>query len=176
MRKNLFVWQVVGICFTAVIGSLLHFLYQWTDFLPFALISAVNESTWEHMKLIFIPSLAFAFMQGFWIQKEFPCFWKVKSFGILIGTILIPILFYTLSGCFGRLSAIINISIFLVSVVIEYFIEYNLFNKFSCKKNSKWFLISILLIVLILFFTFTFFAPKIPLFLDPLTNTYGVVR
>ena len=61
MRKNLFWWQFAGFTFVCLLGSLLHFLYDWTGgSIVVAPISAVNESTWEHMKLFFLPALIFA--------------------------------------------------------------------------------------------------------------------
>lgn len=176
MKKNLFIWQFAGVTFTAVLGTILHFLFQWTDLKILAPISAVNESTWEHMKLLFIPSLIFAAIQYFVSHKDYGCFWVVKLIGILFGTLLIPILFYTLSGSFGTLSVVINITIFFLSIFLEYTTEYFLFDKISCKTWLNWISIGVLIIVLALFFIFTFCPPKLPLFLDPLTQGYGITK
>lgn len=175
MKKNLFIWQVVGLTFTAVLGTVLHFLYEWTGLTLIAPFSAVNESTWEHMKLVFIPSLIFATAQSFF-ASEFKSFWLVKLIGILLGTLLIAVLFYTLSGAFGTLSAITNIAIFYASVTAEYFVELILFNNLICKRNLKLISIALLLIILALFIIYTFYPPKIPLFLDPVTNGYGITK
>ncbi len=176
MKKNLLIWQVAGITFTAVLGTLLHFFYEWTNLKIFAPISAVNESTFEHMKLVFVPSFIFAIFQSFFAKKEFRCFWVVKLIGMLSGTLLIPILFYTLSGSFGQLSAITNITIFFVSVIAQYLIELFLFDRLECKEWLSPLAIGILVSVMILFFVFTFNPPKIPLFLDPVTNGYGITK
>ena len=176
MKKNLFVWQFVGLTFTAVLGTLLHFFYEWTGVKIFAPISAVNESTFEHMKLVFVPAFIFAIIQSFFSKNDYTCFWVVKLIGINIGTLLIPVLFYTLSGSFGELSAVINIAIFFVSVIAQYLVELFLFNRLSCKWWLKWLAITILVCILILFFVFTFYPPKIPLFLDPVTNGYGITK
>ena len=174
MKKNLFIWQVVGATFTAVLGTVLHFLYQWTSLTAVAPVSAVNESTWEHMKLIFIPSLIFAFVQSFW-AKKLDCFWFFKAIGILIGTLLIPVLFYTLSGAFGKLSAVVNIAVFFVAVFSEYLIELYLFKRVKCKLKLKWISVGLLLVILALFFIFTFYPPQIPLFADPRGYGYGII-
>lgn len=174
MKKNLFVWQIVGVTFTAVLGTLFHFLYQWIHFKIIASFSAVNESTWEHMKLLFIPSLLFAFIQSFYAKNDFKAYWVVKLIGIIVGTLLIPILFYTLSGTFGRLPAIINIAIFFISVFSQYLIEFFLFNRFKFNYYAKCVSILVLVIILVLFVVFSYYPPRIPLFLDPLTNSYGV--
>ena len=49
-------WHIIGAAFTAFIGTLLHFAYEWSGFNPvFAVFGAVNESVWEHLKLLFFP-------------------------------------------------------------------------------------------------------------------------
>ena len=53
--------NVLGFAVTAFGGTILHFLYEWLDnavwIAPF---SGVNESTWEHMKLLYWPLFLFA--------------------------------------------------------------------------------------------------------------------
>ena len=70
MKNDLLIYQVVGLTFTALLGTILHFLYEWTNLLFVAPISAVNESTWEHMKLVFIPSFLFSIIQSFIYKKD----------------------------------------------------------------------------------------------------------
>ena len=43
MKRSLPFWQFAGFVFTGVFGTLLHFLYDWTDSKFSALFSAVNE-------------------------------------------------------------------------------------------------------------------------------------
>ena len=176
MKNNLLIWQVAGLTFTAVLGTILHFLYEWTNVLFLAPISAVNESTWEHMKLVFIPSFIFAVIQSFFGKKDYVSFWFIKLIGILIGTLLIAILFYTLTGAFGTLPGTVNILIFFLSVILEYLIEFILFNKLKPKFSLNIVCLAILLIILALFLFYTFYPPKLPLFLDPLTNGYGITK
>ena len=62
--KNVSLWQFSGFAATALLGTLLHFLYDWTGQNVFAaLVSGVNESTWEHMKLLYFPLFIFALVQ-----------------------------------------------------------------------------------------------------------------
>ena len=49
-------WEVAGLFAVILLGNTLHFVYDWTGQARWAAyISAVNESTWEHMKLLFVP-------------------------------------------------------------------------------------------------------------------------
>ena len=103
MKRSLLLWQVSGLTFSAVLGTLFHFLYDWTGFILFAPFSAVNESTWEHMKLLFFPSFIFAIIQSVFFLKDYPSFWKIKLIGITVGILVIPTLFYTYNGTIGKI-------------------------------------------------------------------------
>ena len=174
MKNSTRLWQLMGFAVTALVGTLLHFLYGWLDgavwIAPF---SAVNESTWEHMKLLFWPMLIFAVIESFFFRerRDFVC---VKLRGILLGIILIPVLFYTYNGVVGESPAWINIAIFFIAAAISYIYETVLFNRknVSC-KNPKIPLL-ILSVIAILFVVFTFFTPEINIFKDPLTAAYGI--
>ncbi|MFQ9054171.1 MAG: DUF6512 family protein [Oscillospiraceae bacterium] len=49
-------WEVLGLIFVLAAGNLLHFVYEWCGESPIAGgLASVNESTWEHMKLLTTP-------------------------------------------------------------------------------------------------------------------------
>ncbi len=173
MRKNITLWQLMGFAITSLGGTLLHFLYDWTNKSTVAaLFSGVNESTWEHMKLLFFPMLIFAIIQSKFF-KEFTGYWCVKLRGTLLGLLLIPVIFYTYNGVIGTSPDWINIAIFFIAAAIAYVYEARLFKKsFQCKFPKLSFLI--LCLIAILFFAFTFYPPQIPLFQDPITKLYGI--
>lgn len=167
MKRSKVLWQVGGVTFTAVLGTILHFLYGWTGCKLFAPISAINESTWEHMKLLFFPSFIFAIFQSLFFKDEQKGFWWVKLIGILIGLMAIPVLFYTYNGAIGKSPDWLNISFFFIALFFEYFIEYRLFKENNIKNINKIIPLAILSIIGILFIVFTFFAPSLPIFIPP---------
>ena len=166
MKRSLALWQLGGYAFTAVLGTLLHFLYVWTDCVAVTPFSAVNESTWEHMKLAFFPMLIFGVIQAKFFKEDYPCFWWVKLVGILIGVVLIPTLFYTINGVFGKTPDWLNILFFFISAGLAYFIEWLLFrNRFSL--GVSWLAVVIIVALTLLFVVFTYFPPSLPIFQDP---------
>ena len=173
MRKNLYVWQLAGLTFTAVLGTILHFLYDWTDSRFLAAFSAVNESTWEHMKLLFFPMFLFAFLEYFFSNADYESFWQIKLRGILLGLLLIPTLFYTLNGVFGKVPDWVNILTFFIAAGVAYYYETKLFQREPAFLLSTPFSLLILFIIAGLFILFTFFPPHIPLFQDPITKGYS---
>ncbi len=174
MKSKFSLWAIWGFATTALIGTLLHFLYEWTnESLWAALISGVNESTWEHMKLLFVPMLVFAIVQSRFI-KERDDFWCVKLKSILLGLVLIPVLFYTYNGVIGKSPDFINIAIFFISAAAAYIYEARTFNEKPMPCKNKKIAIFLLCLIFVLFLVFTFLPPKINIFLDPVTNTFGL--
>ena len=167
-------WQLAGFALSTLGGTLLHFLYDWTGgnilISPF---SGVNESTWEHMKLLFWPLFLFALIQRPFF-KEQENYWCVKLAEILLGIALIPVRFYTYNGVFGESPDWINIAIFYISALLVYLFEWWAFkqDRLPCKPP----LLAFVFICLIgmLFVIFTFAPPQIPLFRDPIAGTYGI--
>ena len=175
MKRSIGLWEFCGFAVTALSGTLLHFLYDWlgktTWITPF---SGVNESTWEHMKILFFPMLFFAILQGAFFSKECKGFWKVKCIGIVLGVALIPTLFYTYNGAFGRSPDWLNVLFFFISAGVAYFAEYMLFSRTQGCDEFTFLPIFIIFLTTLGFVVFTFYPPNIPLFQDPISSTYGI--
>lgn len=170
-------WQVAGFVFTAVLGTLLHFLFDWSGQKSVVgLFSPVNESIWEHMKLLYYPMLLFALIEYRFWGKDEDSFWCVKLTGILFGLGLIPVLYYTYTGILGVSADWFNVTIFFIAAGAVFWLETKLFQKqFPCPVPAVAAFVLICLIAAV-FTVLTFAPPHIPLFRDPLTGTYGFQR
>ena len=175
MKKSIGLWQLSGYAVAVLLGTLLHFLYDWLGgALWIAPFSGVNESTWEHMKLFFWPAFLFAVMQSFFFRER-KDFLMIKLRGILSGLILIPVLFYTYNGVIGKSPDWINISIFFIASAIAFIYEYRLFASDEKTAGSKTVPIFSLLIIAAMFVIFTFATPTLEIFKDPISNSYGII-
>ncbi len=174
MKRSINLWQLMGFAVTSLGGTLLHFLYDWTgESLLFAPISGVNESTWEHMKLLFFPMFIFAIVQSFFFRERGD-FWCVKLKGIFLGLVLIPVIFYTYNGAIGKSPDWLNIAIFFISAAVSYIYETRQFNNKTTVCKSPKIAVAALCVIAILFVIFTFAPPMIGIFKDPLTGNYGI--
>ena len=174
MKKSTKLWQLWGFAVSSLLGTLLHFLYDWTgDAVWIAPFSGVNESTWEHMKLLFWPMFIFAIFQSFFFRDR-KDFWCIKLRGILLGLTLIPVIFYTYNDVIGKSPDWINIAIFFISAAAAYIYESKLLNAEQIPCYTKKLSIAILCIIALLFVIFTFKTPTIGIFKDPLTDSYGI--
>ena len=174
MKRTVWLWELFGFAVTSLSGTLLHFLYEWLgEPLLVAPFSGVNESTWEHMKLLFWPMLLFAVIESFFFRDR-PDFWCVKMRGILLGLILIPIIFYTYNGVIGKSPDRVNIAIFFIAAAVVYVYEARLMKKGSLDCANPHISIAILYTVAALFVIFTFSTPHLAIFRDPITGAYGI--
>lgn len=158
---------IAGIIFVIITGTLSHFIYEWSgnNFI-LGFFFPVSESTWEHMKLCFFPMLFYSLFMNRKLQDDYPCVTSALLFGILLGTFLIPVLFYTYTGILGQNFLPLDIAVFLFSVLLAFIAVYKL--TFSCKVNSctPWLRLSVFVLA-ICFFIFTYIPPNIGIFIAP---------
>ena len=167
MKQRSILWQAAGFAFVTFGGTILHFLYDWTDesiwVSPF---SGINESTWEHMKLLYWPLFLFALIQRPFFKRQ-ENFWCVKLTEILLGLALIPVLYYTYNGALGKSPDWVNISIFYVTAALVFLFERWAFQKERLQYHYLRLAFFAICIIGLLFTLFTFIPPQIPLFQDP---------
>ncbi len=175
MGKTLKRFGIIGLIFTGVMGVMLHFLYDITDeSILAAPFSAVNESTWEHMKILFFPLFLFAFIEYRLIGKSYEGFWCIKLVSTVTGLLTIPLLYYTYTGALGASADWFNIAIFFIAAAITFSLETAMLKrKVSCPVPPV-LSIGILAFIAVLFVVFTFIPPEIPLFTDPVTGRTGI--
>lgn len=167
---------IIGAILTIVLGTLLHFAYEFfgeADFV--AIFSPVNESTWEHLKLLFFPVMAFAIVEYFIYGKAFSNFWASKVISLIIGMMFIVIVFYTYTGIIGRNIDVANIVLFVASTILTYwlnckFLDAGSFNSVMINRLA----IAVATAIFVMFWVYTFYPPLLNLFRDPITNGYGI--
>lgn len=174
MKQTVSRWQVAGFLLTSVLGTFLHFLFDLTgQNIVASLFSAVNESIWEHMKLIYYPMLLFALVEYRTWGREVDTFWCVKLAGIGLGLLLIPVIYYTYTGILGISVDWVNIAIFFLAAGAAFWLESVLLRKdWQCRIPS-WAAFALICGISLLFTLMTFFPPQIPFFQDPITGSYG---
>lgn len=165
-------WSLVKFFVISLGGVLLHFLYDICgESVLVAPFSGVNESTAEHMKLLYFPFLAVTLFSSKYNKSR--CFWQASLKGIVWGLIAIPVLFYTYKGILGFSADWFNITIFFIAAAITVIVESRAKVANSSTLSSKT-AVLLTLAIGILFVIFTFCPPKIGLFQDPLTGRYGI--
>ncbi len=158
------------------LGFLSHFAFDFSGKNYFVgLFVPVNESIWEHLKLLFFPFIITMFFEYFIYGKRVYSFFSSKFLGLIIGIISIITNYYTAIGAFGIDSMALNIGIFILSVIIAYAVSYMRILRNPKAAGGLWETTAIFLmgILFTLFMTFTYYPPHIPLFLDPNSMRYS---
>lgn len=176
MRKKLLRWEWFGFLFVGAVGTLLHFVFDRTGEAPLAAaFSAVNESTWEHMKLLFVPFFLFTMVQFIFFAERLHDLLAVKAAALLAGLFTIPALFYTLNGAIGKTPSWVNITIFFLADALCYFLSYRLLVRGALRQGVLQLAGFVLLWLLAFAFVFfTFRPPHLPLWRDPTSTLYGL--
>ena len=90
---------VLEFIIVGAIGTLWHFVYDWTGdnhFIGF--FFPVNESTWEHLKLIFFPALIYSVIEYYVIKNKPRNYIPAAVAGIFGGMLSSVVFFYTYTG------------------------------------------------------------------------------
>lgn len=175
MNKKLFKFELLGSIFVSVLGTLGHFLFDWSNKSKFvALFSSVNESPWEHLKLLFFPFLIFIIYSAIKLKQDKFNIYFAGYISIILGMWATLSYYYTFTGILGKNSEFINISSFFIGIIIAFTINYFLIDKSIGKGCLNGFGITMLFITTLIFIIFTFEPPLIPLFQDPTNFIFGI--
>jgi len=164
-----------GMVFIALVGTALHFTYDLSGGnLIVAVFSAVNESVWEHLKLVFWPAVAFAFIEIAYLHRIPSSFLPAKAVSVWLMPTVIIAMFYT-SRLFIEESIAFDLFTFYFSIILGQLVGMKIMMRQSMKLVSYSALLAIALLASA-FIYFTFYPPQIFLFQDPVTGGYGINR
>ncbi len=166
-NKLLLKYTITGIVFVSLAGTLNHFVYDWSGQNKIiGLFTAVNESTWEHMKLLFFPMLVYSIFICSKLKHRHPSAIPSILMATLTGTFLIPVIFYTYTGILGYMITAINLATFYVSVIASFIVFYRTSTRHDLSKLNLllYFLVTLFICM---FFLFTYDPPELGIFIDP---------
>jgi hypothetical protein len=176
-EKNVFVYEFLGMVFIIIFGSMLHFTFELSGRQPLVgVFSAVNESVWEHLKLGFWPALVYAIIEYRRVKKSTNNFLLAKTVGVYLIPITITFLFYSYTAILRESVLVIDILTFVTAVIVGQLASYKLLT--YRKLHDKFKTISLIALVLLglAFALFTFYPPQLPMFRDPISGEYGIIR
>jgi len=168
-------WEAGGAIFIILTGSLLHFVFDLTGrWPPIALIAAVNESVWEHLKLAFWPCFFFALISIPVIRDKTENFLIAKTAAMISMPVVIVVLFYAYVLIFKHHNLIYDIGIFIIAVILGQAISYRLLLK--PRFAQSWQIISVILLLMATaaFTLLSYFPPRWPIFRESSSGHYGL--
>lgn len=166
-HKKLCLCSLAGILFVSSAGCLMHFVYEWSgrNFV-LGLFAPVSESTWEHMKLAYFPMLLFFLVEYIFLYKSYPRLLKADLAGILAGTLLIPVIFYTYTGILGTHNLPLDILTFIISAAAGLYVRCRCVLADKRRTHTFYYFICVLVLG-VSFLIFTYYPPDLALFVSP---------
>ena len=156
-----------GFLFVSVLGTALHFLYEWSgENTLAALVSGVNESVWEHMKLLFVPVFLWLLLTR--------ANWAVGAASLLAGLLFIPAAYYTYTGALGFRVAAVDIALFYLAAALVFRLQRRLEGKWESRRQQTAGLM-VLTVLALAFLVWTFYPPRLPLWQDPVSGKFGLL-
>jgi len=172
-------WLLWGIPAAFALGTVLHFLYDWTDKSVLAgLISPVNESIWEHLKLPFWPLLLWWGAGYFFFGKRAgvtPARWfSACALSLWVSVLFIVVLHYTYEGAIGGETMLVDILGMLAGITLGQLLALRALNRAGIRGGSLALALAAIVLLAAALLAFTFVPPKIPLFRDAKSGAYGI--
>ena len=178
MRRRWDGWEWGGFLFTVLAATGLYFLYGWTGERSWiAGFSAVNESVWEHMKILYVPLFLLSMVQLCFQGRTSSNYLAARAASVLCGTALIPVLYYTYTGALGRGFLAADIGIFLLSAAAAFLLDRVLRRRGALGDGWQQILGLLLLWGVMCLVVYCSCRPgHIPLLRDPGTGGYGIPK
>ena len=167
--------KILIIIIAFILSFPIHFIYDIFPCYFTSIIAPVNESIWEHMKIIYTSILLSSIIEYFIYKKK-----KINTNNFILSIpissilgIIFYLIIYLLIDLFIPHNFLIAIIIMFITYIFSNIISYTIINKKEI-PNQKELGISLILINYIIFTHLTYYPPNNYLFIDQITNTYGV--
>lgn len=166
MKNTVLLWEIGGFFFIGLVGASLHFTYELSDFSSnvVAYFSAVNESTWEHLKMTFFPGLVFALIEYTYVREQVNNYIIAKTASLFLMPLVIVVGWYIYAPAVGRSIYPVDLALFYLAVFLGQFTSYKLLKRPPMERKFNRLAIGTFLVMFLAFSAFTFFPPNIFLF------------
>lgn len=166
--KVISVFGMFALCF------LTHFLYNWLPNSLFSIFFPVNESIWEHNKIIILSTLSLAIIEKIYYKKRKNVLFAEATSSLLcmflVMIIFTPIYLYFLKT---RDNIIITFIIYFLSISISQILSYYLLLK-SYQERLEELGIILFSIFILTNIVFTYYPPRYAIFYDFVHKIYGL--
>lgn len=173
--QKLIRYEIIGFFLCILLSVLFHFTYEWTGHSPWvAFFVPVNESIWEHTKLAVLPYLLWSLVEWLVLRPPNARFLTAKTIALYTMVAGIILLYYTYTGIWGESVAWINIAIQVILFAVGILVFLRIYRT---PWAEKWWLLSAvwLVLLLVMYVSFTNSPPLWNLFRDPQTGQFGTM-
>ncbi|MBR3230866.1 hypothetical protein IKF73_02475 [Candidatus Saccharibacteria bacterium] len=163
----------LGVIVIAAIGTIAHFLYDWTHQNKIiGLFAAVNESTWEHIKIALTPTLLWGLYDGY-LYGPNPNYYLAKLASLLVLVFFIPAVFYSYQKISKRPLLLLDVITFYLAIILSQLSFYAIIELDPTNHLASYLSCIGLFIFFGCYMTLTLEPLRTTIFRDPITNRYG---
>ena len=166
--------RVIAIVGTFVLAFLCHFMYQLLPNFAFSIFFPVNESIWEHMKILYTSILLYGIVDFFVLKRVYSHNFFLNLFVLSFSSIVIYLaLFLPIYYSIGE-NMFLAIGLMLVTYIIVYIMSYYILSMDEKNNMIIWILLMIMGYIILGYLTYRPF--KNDLFFDPRDEVYGIKK
>lgn len=158
-----------------LLGLAFYFAYDWSGtYRPLGAIFPVNGSIWEYCKMAFWPAWIISIFEYFFIRSKTYNFAFGKASMLFVTPLLMITMYYTYSGILGYDIFIVNVAIYLISIILGQYLSYKILVSRKIFYLMNTLSSGIIMFMMLAFSVPTFFPPEIALFRDVELGIYGI--
>lgn len=160
---------ILAFIIIGIVGTLWHFVYEWSGESPIiGAVAPINESVWEHLKLLFFPALFYFIIEFFLCKERYENLIPAGVIGIFTGMLTITAFFYTYSGVLGFNVPALDILSYFLGLGVTLFVKSRILRKkcFS-SKTAKYLSLILTAVTAVLFGVWSFCPPRLGIFIPP---------
>lgn len=150
----------------AILGAAWHFLYTLLPCPLTAVLAPVNESVWEHLKLLYFPPLAVGIVMSLRLRLAQRRFWSAMAAVLLAMPAVLLGGFYALTAGFGvEPGLVFDISLYYISLALGWWLLRHLSRSGAAERLCGPLLIGVGALGTAMV-VFTVAAPNLPIFIS----------
>lgn len=166
-----------GVLFCWLAAPLLFMAYGWSGGAVWAaLFGSANRSAWELTKLVLAPFALWAVILFLAGRPPVKRYTVAQTAGMAAAAAGMLVFCHALSCIMGDCSPVAAVLAACVFSALGHWLAAKIYS--SKRRLEGWFTVVLffLILLVVMFLSFTVNPPKIRIFMDPFTNTYGIPR
>ena len=164
--------NIIGALFIFLIGFIVHGMYEWFPSSLTVVFFPVNESIFEHVKMIFTSYMIWIVVKKYVFHTKDNNFLFKELLTTFVEITLFLLIFIPVYKTFGE-NLFLTLFIYFITIIVS-----QIFNYFIRFKNDyKYLKILSIIVIIFTYILFIYFAYHPPInwfFLDPTNNSYGL--
>lgn len=172
LKKNF----IISLIMIFALSFLSHFMYDWFPNTFTSIFFPVNESIFEHTKMVFTTMMVWGLISYFLLKKEYKTNYLSALLFSTITTIIVLVIIFTPTYYLmnKKENMVITLVIYFIAIVVGQIVNY-----FILKRKNKLKILNIISLILIpVIFTvyglLTYYPIKASLWRDYENNKYGI--